>query len=299
MRYANTEEELYDHRFVVAAHFQLPHFRGFYSLLFDRLSDLDLVCYERPLSEDFLGRYKGNIIVHTKLNTASLMKRPRHYRTIHIDHGPLPPARRSWERFHCDHLIVSGSEELASRIDFELVGKVHLNGYFPVDYFSADREGGKVLVQVTEEHRSSMKAVEACRLLLDLGYQTCIYNHVAFKTDFSGLPAEVSIIRPGLDYVHALSSCSHFVFCGTSGNITCMYTPGCRLLVLGDDWLSRNTPLYSEVTKKSSRCVDDARELKEALDGPSLYDSDLRDYLHGRERGGVIERIRKTLSAIG
>ncbi len=298
MQFVKEEKQLYDYDFVVAAYFQRPHFDGFFPLLFDRLQDLRLVGCLKPLSEEFLDTYRGNIIVTTKLRTEKLSLRERHYKTIMITHGPLPVSRRSWQKPRYDYMISNGSPELLERLDHRYVGKLIVDGYFPTDYFLPERESNKVLVQVTEEQHSSLKIAEACRLLLDRGYRVQVYNHVLFKTDLSELPPEVVIIKAGIEYVHALSSCSHFVFCGTSGFITAMFTQGCRMICLGENWAYKNKKEFSRILTESCSVARDGNELVNAMEQPSKYDQGMTDYLFGTDRSPVIERIQKSLTAI-
>lgn len=257
-----------------------------------------MIGYEKNLSDDFLSNYRGNIIVMTKLRTDKLSARERSYKTIMITHGPLPVSRRSWQKPRCDYMISNGTPELAKRLDHKHVGKLITDGYFPTDFFLPDRSNKKALVQVTEPQHSPLQIAEVCRMLLDRGYQTLVYNHVIFKTNLSEVPAEVQFVRAGLDYVRALSTCSHFVFCGTSGFITCMYTQGCRMICLGENWARKNKKEFSDILLKSCHVVQTETEFIDALDQPSKYGQEMTEYLFGRDRGSVIDKIQKSLGAI-
>ena len=292
------ENELFKHRFIAAGKHPKPHFIGYYHLLFDKLEHLDLVIYMKSFTKDFLKKYEGNIICLAPHYSRKLAYPWRKYRTILISHGPLPMSCRASTAIKADHVISNGSDELVRSIDFTRVGHHCMAGYFPTAYALPKRCEKTALVQITGKYECRFLPAQVCRLLLERNYRVHVYNHLLYKSNFSGLPKEVKRVQSGLDYIHTLSSCSHYIFSGTSGFITNMYTPGACMIALSRDWCERNTPLFQHVLRNSCYFAQDENELLTCLDAPPNYDEEMISFLYGRDRTNVIEKINEYLKGL-
>jgi hypothetical protein len=295
MQIIKNENQLYEHKFIVAGKHPKPHFQGYYHLLFDKLQNLDIVVSMQSFTKDFLRNYDGNIICLAPHYSRQLSYPWRKYRTILISHGPLPMSCRISKAIKADYLISNGSKDLIDQVDLTHVGHLCTAGYFPTAYAMPDRKDKTAFVQITGKYQCRFTLTQVCKLLLDQNFKVYVYNHLLYKSNFTKLPKEVKKVQTGLEYIQTLSSCSHYIFSGTSGFITNMYTHGACMIVLSQDWIERNKPIFQDILKKSCYIAQDENELRSYLVLPAKYDTEMISFLYGRERHNILEKINEYL----
>ena len=285
------EDELLKHQFVVIGRHPRPHFRTFYPLLFDRIQNVDIVGYEEHPSDHFLEHFTGYLICLAGHCSKQMMQHKKHYSVILISHGPVPVSHRGGSEVCADHFITNGSEKLLEKVNLKMVSQTLPLGYFPTDYFSKERCPKTALVQCSGSYKRSLKLTQICRILLERNFDVRLYEHLMYPSGVHSLPEEVKKIRAGLEYVQALSSCSHFIFSGTSGFLTSAYSPGCCQINVSADWRNKNSELFQDCMDRSCYTVNDEAGLISALNLPPRYDEQFTSFLYGENRGNVIEKI--------
>lgn len=305
MSMSEKEREWLEFPMVVAGAHPRPHYRGFYHLLFDRLPIPGMAIAAEDLSGEFLTHYRGKILCLAQSYANWLYSRPGQFETVLIDHGPFPAGWRTQKDIFVDHLIINGSEELLEQMNLSGVGHVCNAGYFPTDYCLPERREKTAMVQITCRNISGtwqddcpFRVSEVCELLLERGFEVAVYDHVMHPSDLDGLSESVRLVKPGLDYIQSLSSCSHLVFSGTSGFITNMFTQGCTMIVLSYDWAGKNPPMFQGLLHDCCDFVQTPWELFRSLSYPSKYDMETSEFLFGREPYHVIEKIWDYLTKI-
>ena len=299
------EGQLFEYPFIIAGKHPLTHFRGFYGLLLERLSGFSYAVYLNEFSESFLENYQGHIICLAAHYAEELCQRKRRYKVILISHGPIPMSWRAPEMLYADHLIDNGSPELIQKIDFSGVKQICTAGYFPTDYFLDQRKEKLALVQMTThspghswQDRCYFSLREICRSLQAEGFEVCVYNHLMYPSDLSEISPKIRIVQPGLDYIHTLSSCSHFVFTGTSGFITNASRPGCHMCAISTDWIEKNSSLFREVLYETCHVAESWENLLHCLSLPPKNYADIAQYLYGDDRHNVISKINRYLQSL-
>jgi hypothetical protein len=298
MRNIKKEQELYDYPFVIAGSHPGPHFRGYYHLLFDKLEKTQVVAYTKRFSETFWENYQGKIICLAPYFSRRLNRVSRKYQTVLVSHGPFPLGSRVSKPPVADYVITNGSEELLRQIDLSGVGNICTAGYFPTDYFLPERKPKTALVQITGKYQCRFTPRQVCLLLLNQGFEVSVHNHLLYWSNLKDLPEGVKRVKTGLEYIHALSSCSHFLFSGTSGFITNMFTSGCTMIMLSRDWASRNRPVFTEILDRACYIAETEEELITSLVKQPKYGTEMTEYLYGSDRTNVIEKIDNYLARI-
>lgn len=71
------------------------------------------------------------------------------------------------------------------------------------------------------------------------------------------------------------------------------------MIALGEHWIRKNRSIFSKIMNRASYTADNMGEVIRFLDHPARYDLDLTEFLFGRDRGSVIEKIRQTFLSLG
>jgi len=269
----------------------------------------------------FFAKYTGTLLFFHAYDCDCVMRNypNRKFQTLLLDHRVQPFGDRATSPYNANTIICNGSDALIHDIRKSApfgneVGNV---GFFTTHYASSVRKPKTAFVQAVgnSKYQCQFDIPEVCQMLLDEGYEVNFFDHVLHRSDhtFEGvlfnnvpphvhyvqseklLPEGVRIVKPGLDYIRTLTSCSHYVGYGSSGIITNSFTPGATQILLQSDWLPKCPCLFRSVIETLSYPVATMSELRRCLIAAPKDDPQVRDYLFGKDRSDILRKVEEAV----
>ena len=279
------------------------HFEGYIRHALEEMN-LDILYCEQEPSKEFYERYEGTLLCFHAMDVNRIygIHREnldhRHYRIVLLDHRCQPFGDRATSPYNADYVICNGSHKLIEDIkSISQFGERVLNvGFFTTQYACAERKDKKAFVQTVKcDYQSEFSHYRICELLLEMGYDVCSFEHVLHGTG-DALPKGVRRVKPGLDYIQTLTSCSHYVGYGSSGVITNAFMPGAVQINLSTDWVSKGSPIFQKVINDLCYTARNEKDLRQLLHAPPK--DDLCEYLFGKNRTNILGKIKAVIEEI-
>jgi len=268
----------------------------------------------------FYTKYTGTLLFFHAYDCDFVMKNypnRKKFRTLLLDHRVQPHGDRVRSPYHADTIICNGSDALIQDIHGTAPFGKEVNnvGFFTTHYASPTRKPKTAFVQAVGNYQCPLDLPKVCQMLLDEGYEVNFFDHVLHRSihTFAGvlfndtpphvhyvtsekpLPEGVRIVKPGLDYIRTLTSCSHYVGYGSSSLLTNSFVPGATQILLKSDWLPKCPSRFRSVIETLSYPAATLSALRLCLTAPPKDDSQIREYLFGENRTDVLQKVEEAV----
>jgi len=242
------------------------------------------------------------------------------FRAVLLDHRVQPFGDRAISPYNADVIICNGSDALIWDIRNSAApfgNEVRNAGFFTTHYASPVRKPKTAFVQAVgdSKYQCQFDIPAVCKMLLDDGYAVNFFDHVYHRSihTFEGilfndtpphvhhvqsakpLPDGVRVVKPGLDYIRTLTSCSHYVGCGSSSILTNSFRLGATQILLASDWLPKCPALFRSVVETLSYPVETLSELRRCLTALPKDVAEVRKYLFGCDRTDVLGKVEEAV----
>jgi hypothetical protein len=269
----------------------------------------------------FYTKYTGTLLFFHAYDCDCVMRNypNRKFRTLLLDHRVQPFGDRAISPYNADTIICNGSDALIRdiRTSAPFGNEVRNVGFFTTHYASPARKPKTAFVQAVgnTKYQCQFDIPKVSQMLLDEGYEVNFFDHVLHRSvhTFCGfllndtpphvhyvtsekpLPKWVRIVKPGVDYIRTLTSCSHYVGYGSSSILTNSFMPGATQILLQSDWLPKCPALFRSAIETLAYPAATLSELRRCLTASPKDDSEVRNYLFGKDRTDVLEKVEEAV----